>query len=470
MGRFCCGTKARGACMATKPTRSSGEPVPTSCTHPKTWLPVCRNRFDRLRFATVSGKATSGESATTASDSRARVVLTRRSNALGQVIGFLQISRDISEEVRLAEQLATTQLYTRSLFESNIDALVTTDPRGIISDANQQMETLTAHTRAELIGSPFKQYFADPTRAEAGIQMVLRDGRLTNYELTIQNKDLDDICVSCNASIFRDASQRVRGVFAAVRDVTERMHFEQTLRDKNVELESANLAKDRFLASMSHELRTPLNAIMGFTGTLLMQLPGPLTDEQDRQLKIVQTSARHLLSLINDLLDVAKIASGTVEIAPERVSAQAVVEEIAVALRPQAEAKGLSLDVVVPKTDIALLTDRRALSQILFNLVTNAIKFTDAGRVRLELTHAAANGNPVIEFQVVDTGVGILPEDQAKLFKAFSQVSVAPPRRQQGTGLGLHLSGQLARLIGGQIACRSEYGKGSTFTLALPAD
>jgi signal transduction histidine kinase len=123
----------------------------------------------------------------------------------------------------------------------------------------------------------------------------------------------------------------------------------------------------------------------------------------------------------------------------------------------------------VPKTDIALLTDRRALSQILFNLVINAIKFTDAGMVRLELSHAAAEGNPGTEFRVVDTGVGILPEDQASLFTAFSQVSVAPPRRQQGTGLGLHLSSQLARLIGGQIACRSEYGKGSTFTLSLPA-
>jgi signal transduction histidine kinase len=152
----------------------------------------------------------------------------------------------------------------------------------------------------------------------------------------------------------------------------------------------------------------------------------------------------------------------------ERVSAQAVVEEVATVLRPLADNKGLSFKIAMPKTDIRLLTDRRALSQILLNLANNAIKFTDEGSVIVEIEQRRANEHAVTEFRIVDTGVGILPEDQAKLFQAFSQVGAAPIRRQQGTGLGLHVSEELARLIGGEITCQSEYGKGSTFTLSLP--
>ena len=235
-------------------------------------------------------------------------------DAAGQPLGILAAARDITEQKQLEQQLRDQQFYTRSLIESNIDALMTTDPLGIISDVNQQMEALTGSNREELIGTPFKNYFTDPRRAEEGIREVLRESKVTNYELTAHTKAGNETVVSYNAATFYDRDGKLQGVFAAARDVTERKRFEKTMEEKNLELENANLAKDRFLASMSHELRTPLNAIIGFTGTLLMGLPGPLTGDQDKQLRTIQASARHLLSLINDLLDLAKIESGKVEI------------------------------------------------------------------------------------------------------------------------------------------------------------
>src|SRR6185436_11853296 len=213
-------------------------------------------------------------------------------------------------------------------------------------------------------------------------------------------------------------------VFAAARDVTERKRFEHTLQEKNIELESANLAKDRFLASMSHELRTPLNAIIGFTGTLLMKLPGPLTDDQQGQLSTVQGSAKHLLSLINDLLDLAKIDSGKVDIRYEPIVCQSVIEEVAASLRPLAEVKGLEFTLQGPKGSVRVESDRRILSQILINLANNAIKFTDSGTVRIELGTRQTNGHSLATFAVIDTGVGIRPTDREKLFQAFQQVDI----------------------------------------------
>jgi PAS domain S-box-containing protein len=388
-------------------------------------------------------------------------------DATGAPLGILAGARDITEQRKLEQQLRDQQFYTRSLIESNIDALMTTDPLGIITDVNQQMEQLTGYTRDELVSAPFKQYFTDPRQAEEGVKLVLRDGKVTNYELTARSQTGRETVVSYNAATFYDRDGKLQGVFAAARDVTERKRFEQTLQEKNVELENANLAKDRFLASMSHELRTPLNAIIGFTGTLLMKLPGELNKDQEKQLNTIQTSARHLLSLINDLLDLAKIESGKVEVDFEPVVCQSVVEEVAAALRPLAEEKGLNFEVSAPEQNIQVMTDRRAFSQILINLTNNAIKFTETGRVRLEVGQRQDNGHLLTEIEISDTGVGIRDEDQAKLFQAFTQVDVLGARRYEGTGLGLHLSQKLAALLGGSITFRSEFGKGSTFTLAL---
>ena len=256
-------------------------------------------------------------------------------------------------------------------------------------------------------------------------------------------------------------------VSSAIRDITERKRIQDALREKNIELEMASKAKDRFLATMSHELRTPLNAILGFTGTLLMKLPGPLTPDQERHLQTVRNSARHLLSLINDLLDLAKIESGRVEFRLLPVICQEVVSETIQSLRPLAEEKSLDLQVDMPKEPITLLTDHRALSQVLINLTNNAIKFTKEGWVRISVAFSPAGDEKRVEIKVSDTGIGIRQEDQALIFEAFKQIHRGAGRQSEGTGLGLHLSQKLATLLGGQISVTSDYGRGSTFTLSL---
>jgi signal transduction histidine kinase len=238
---------------------------------------------------------------------------------------------------------------------------------------------------------------------------------------------------------------------------------------KNLELAEASRMKSAFIANMSHELRTPLNAIIGFTGALLMKLPGPLTPEQDKQLNTIRTSARHLLSLINDILDVAKIEAGKVTLELETVQCQGVVKDVVDTLRPLAVQKNLTLEMDLADPAIVLQTDRRALTQILLNLGNNAIKFTESGTVRVSLSQRVVEGQaPVIEFSVADSGAGIREEDQAKLFQAFSQLDSTSTRHAEGAGLGLYLCQNLANLIGGSLFFKSDFGHGSTFTLALP--
>jgi two-component system sensor histidine kinase/response regulator len=236
---------------------------------------------------------------------------------------------------------------------------------------------------------------------------------------------------------------------------------------KNLELAEASRMKSAFIANMSHELRTPLNAIIGFTGALLMKLPGPLTPDQDKQLGTIRSSARHLLSLINDILDVAKIEAGKVTLTLERVQCQDLLYEIGDTLRPMATQKGLALTLALPADPVVINSDKRALTQIIINLVNNAIKFTERGTVHVTLNQRMDENHLLTEFCVADSGAGIREEDQAKLFQAFSQLDSTSTRHAEGAGLGLYLCQNLANLLGGQLVFASEFGVGSTFTLAL---
>ncbi|KAB8054723.1 response regulator [Janthinobacterium rivuli] len=239
---------------------------------------------------------------------------------------------------------------------------------------------------------------------------------------------------------------------------------------KNLELAEASRMKSAFIANMSHELRTPLNAIIGFTGALLMKLPGPLTSDQDKQLNTIRASARHLLSLINDILDVAKIEAGKLTLSIEPVHCQDLMAEVADTLRPLAQQKGLALEMALGEAgqpSVIIDTDRRALTQILINLLNNAIKFTEQGTVRICLAQREEDDVLVTEMSIADSGAGIKEEDQAKLFQAFSQLDSTSTRHVEGAGLGLYLCQNLANAIGGALFFNSDYGSGSTFTLAL---
>src|SRR6476646_2287258 len=285
------------------------------------------------------------------------VSVTALRDAQGGIIGYLLIGTDNTarkqveaERMVLDQRVRDQQFYTRSLIESNIDALITTDPRGIITDVNKQMEALTGCTRDELIGAPFKDYFTNPERADAGIKLVLGEGKLRDYELTARARDGKDTVVSYNATTFHDRDRKLQGVFAAARDVTERKRYEQSLQQ-------ANRAKSVFLANMSHEIRTPMNAILGFSQ--LMLRGQDLDARQSQYLPPINRRGEYLFALL---------------------------KELEMMFRVRTDAKKLSFFVEL-SGDVPqfIVTDINKLRQVFINVLGNAVKFTEQGGIRLRV-------------------------------------------------------------------------------------
>ena len=397
----------------------------------------------------------------------------------GGIIGYLLIGTDNTarkqveeERKRLDQRLRDQQFYTRSLIESNIDALMTTDPLGIITDVNKQMEALTGCTRDELIGAPFKNYFTEPERAEAAIKLVLNEKKVTNYELTASARDGKKTVVSYNATTFYDRDRRLQGMCAVARDVTERKRFEQALQESNVELESAksaaekaNLAKSDFLSSMSHELRSPLNAILGFAQLMESASPSPTASQSESIAQILQ-AGWHLLKLINEILDLAVIESGKVSLSPESVSLAELMSECRAMMEPQAQQHGIGM--TFPQFDdehpFFVRADRTRLKQIIINLLSNAIKYNkERGTVAVDCTVSAPER---IRISVADTGAGLPPEKLAQLFQPFNRLG-QEAGGVAGTGIGLVVTKRLAELMEGVLGVESTVGVGSVFWCEL---
>src|SRR5438128_7671433 len=298
------------------------------------------------------------------------VSVTALRDAQGGIIGYLLIGTDNTarkqveaERMLLDQRVRDQQFYTRSLIESNIDALITTDPRGIITDVNKQMEALTGCTRDELIGAPFKNYFTDPDRAEAGIRRVLREKKVTDYELTARARDGKQTVVSYNATTFYDRERTLQGVFAAARDVTERKRVEAELRQAKAAAETASQTKSDFLASMSHEIRTPMNAIIGIADLLAKT---SLSPEQDKYVQIFRRAGDNLLHLINDILDLSKVEASQLDLESTGFSLTDLVEKVLEMVAVRASEKGLSLVCdVAPEVPGDLVGDPTRLQQVL---------------------------------------------------------------------------------------------------------
>jgi PAS domain S-box-containing protein len=379
-------------------------------------------------------------------------------DAQGLPLGILAAARDNTEQKRLEQQLRDQQFYTRSLIESNIDALMTTDPLGIITDVNQQMEQLTGWASKDLIGSAFKSYFTDPSRAEDGIRLVLKETKVTDYELTARNRSGTETVVSYNATTFYDRDGKLQGVFAAARDVTDRKRFEQTLQE-------ANRMKSEFLANMSHELRTPLNGIIGFSEFLIDKKVGPLNEKQHEYMGDILNSGIHLLRLINDVLDLAKVEAGKMELFTETFSVKNAIDEVCSVISSIARKKNISLVIDIADDVKDITADKQKFKQVLYNLLSNAVKFTDEdGKVEI-ITEADSSR---LSIHVKDNGIGISTEGINQLFMPFIQLDSSVSRKHDGTGLGLALTKKLIELQKGKISVESEPSKGSIFTVVLP--
>jgi len=407
------------------------------------------------------------------------VSVTALRDAQDAIIGYLLIGTDNTarkqveeERKKLDQRLRDQQFYTRSLIESNIDALMTTDPFGIITDVNKQMEALTGCTRDELIGAPFKSYFTDPDRAEAAIHRVLSENKVTNYELTARARDGKETVVSYNATTFYDRDRKLQGVFAAARDVTERKLLDQVLLQNNVELkvaksaaEKANLAKSDFLSSMSHELRTPLNAILGFAQLVETGTPLP-TPTQKRSIDQILQAGWYLLELINEILDLALIESGKLMLSPEPVALASVLLECQAMVEPQAQKRGVS--VSFPPLDVPyyVQADRMRVKQVLINLLSNAIKYNKVGGTVRVTCPAPLENSGRLRICVEDTGEGLAAGKLTQLFQPFNRLG-QEAKAEEGTGIGLVVCKRLVELMGGVIGVESTVGFGSVFWIEL---
>jgi len=379
------------------------------------------------------------------------------------------------DEIQLADFIATIsgaafehllgdETRFRSLAQNSSDVITLLSRDAVVSYQSPAVDRVFGLPADAILGEPITQWVhpADVSVVEAAIAHAA-PGRDVRIEHRVRHAD----------GSFRDAESMLTNLLDEptigalvlnTRDVTDRKQVEEQLRHQNVELERASRAKDMFLATMSHELRTPLNAIIGFTGVLLMGLPGALNEDQSRQLRTVEQSGRHLLTIINDILDVARIESGTVQVKLEDIDSIAAVDNVVSTLSPLAAEKGLELRVVVTAATALARADARALDQILLNLIGNAVKFTDTGNVTVsvELTDRVA-------ITVSDTGNGISEADLDNIFNAFDRGTGTAQNRKEGTGLGLYASHKMAELMGAELTVRSTVGVGTAFTLSLDA-
>jgi PAS domain S-box-containing protein len=365
------------------------------------------------------------------------------------------------------EALRASEERFRSTFENAPAGLAHVDANGRFLLVNERLCAILGYTRAELLKKTYLDitHPDDLVASEESFTALLR-GDWANYVLEKRyvRKDGSPVWAEFFASLQRDAAGAPAYVIAVIRDLSERKRLEDELRQAKEAAESANRAKDEFLANVSHEIRTPFGAILGMTELVL---DTPLTEDQRQCLQTVRSAADHLLDIINDLLDFSKIEAGKLELDLADFSLRSTLDDALRALAVRAHKKGLELACrVQPDVPDALIGDAGRLRQVLLNLIGNALKFTEQGEVvvRVEVVgDPASEGEIGLRFAVSDTGIGIPKDKQERIFRAFEQEDTSITRRYGGTGLGLTIASRLVALMGGQISVESEPGRGSTF-------
>ncbi len=421
-----------------------------------------------------------------------QVILCRMSaSVIGQELrakGIIIMYEDITRLKRVENELLESEKKYRAMFENTGTAVIIIDEDTSISLVNSEFSKISGYSSKEIEGKMSWTNFIQEKDIETMQSYHKTIGQDTdvpwNYESKLLDKHFNIKEIALILAIIPGTKNRI----ASITDITERKRAEKELiryRDRleelvkertqqleivnkelgqsNIKLQELDRLKSMFIASMSHELHTPLNSIIGFTGILLQEFPGPLNDEQKKQLCMVKGSSRHLLDLITDIIDLSKIEAGKIEVSLTDFDMIAVIREVVALVGPAAARKSLSVVMDGPEI-LSMKSDQRRIRQVLVNLVGNAVKFTEQGEVRVSVSE----NNGTVQISVQDTGPGIRDEDMDRLFQFFSQITSVDMPKLEGTGLGLYLSKKLMKLLNGDITAKSEFGKGSVFTMTLP--
>jgi len=376
----------------------------------------------------------------------------------------IAVVRDISKQKRAEEKIARSEIKYRSLFEQSNDAIIIHDFNGKILEVNKMTCEILGYNEQELKQESIIDLFSPEYREKVRSAMTeVKTTGSTRKETRMIRSDGTPIFMDFNVSLLQTQENTI---LAVGRDITDRIRAEEAMINARIEAETASRTKSEFLANMSHELRTPLNSIIGFSDILFERVFGELNERQLKYVSNISTSGKHLLGLINDILDLSKVEAGKMELHYSEFSIDSVFEEVKSTLSPLAHAKSLKIDFIAEPGFGSIQADRSRLIQILYNLGSNAIKFTpEKGSISV---NCKKSGDSAI-FSVKDTGIGISPDDQKKLFQPFTQIDSSSSKQYCGTGLGLVLVKKLVELHGGVIRVDSETGKGSNFTFELPA-
>ncbi len=381
------------------------------------------------------------------------------------VEGIVANARDITERKLAEEALRVSEERFRRMVETAAEGIAVLDPDDRINFINSRMAAMLGMESLELIGAPLESFLMpDDPVALTGFGDRLRQGLDRQVDCHFRRKDGSDLWAIMSSSPLYDADEQYAGALVMLTDITERKQAEVQLQEAKAAAEEANRLKSEFLSTMSHELRTPMNAIIGYAQLMLDGLDGELTPQQQADIAQIARSADQLLQLINDVLDLSKIEAGRMELSPEMLDINRIVEDVCSELRAQAMAKGIALRMETAANLPAVHGDPTRVRQILLNLTGNAVKFTERGEVCVSTRQQ--DGQVLID--VADTGIGIAPEALEFIFDEFRQADGSTTRRYGGTGLGLAIARKLARMHGGDITVESTLGVGSTFTLHLP--
>ena len=374
-----------------------------------------------------------------------------------------QLARAFKAMAASLDSTTVSKTYVDDIIRNMKDTLIVVDRSEKIRTVNRALLRLLGYTEAELVDQPFS-IISGGVPDEA---LKTKSAQAT-FETVYRAKDGREIPMSFSTGVLKNAEGQASGMIAVAQDITARKRQEKELKEAKVAAEAANATKSQFLATMSHELRTPLNAIIGYTEMMTEEAEDNGHDEYVPDLKKVHSSAKHLLALINDVLDLSKIEAGKMDIYLETVEVTPLIEDVVSVVAPLVDKKANKLSVNLGPNLGAIHADITKVRQSLFNLLSNASKFTERGTITLDVYRSWREGAEIFHFIVSDTGIGMNKEQLGRMFQAFTQADASTTRKFGGTGLGLVISRNFCQMMGGDITVESEEGKGTKFTIVLP--